>query len=222
MENYIKQDISEAKKAQEALLLSNQRYNLVAKATHDTIWDFDFLNGDFFQNKTKIQDINSVEINQFLNQNFVWLNMIHPDDLDDFNAALLKACEVSLNQYWEHEYRLLAEDGKFNYVNSKGYIIRDENGTALRMIGATQDITDKVNYLKEIENQNKNLREIAWIQSHIVRAPLARIMGLINLINEENVVDEETKKLLNHILNSANEFDKIIKSIILNSQKVFN
>jgi transcription termination factor NusB len=44
-------------------------------------------------------------------------------------------------------------------------------------------------------------------------------MGLINLLNYENNLDENTRQLLNYILDSAHEFDKIIKSIVQNTQQ---
>jgi len=74
------------------------------------------------------------------------------------------------------------------------------------------DITDRLNYLKAIEEQNEKFKEISWMQSHIVRAPLARIMGLIPLINtSDNEIEKQT--MLNYITLSANELDDIIKNI---------
>lgn len=54
------------------------------------------------------------------------------------------------------------------------------------MIGSMQDITDCVNYIEAIEKQNQRLREIAFTQSHHVRAPLARIIGLSKLVSDSN------------------------------------
>ncbi|MCF8447969.1 MAG: histidine kinase, partial [Bacteroidia bacterium] len=59
-----------------------------------------------------------------------------------------------------------------------------------------------------------------WVQSHIVRAPLARIMGLIDLMKDEDKIPEETKELMGYILSSAQEFDEIIKSIIYKSRNM--
>ncbi|WP_425636502.1 response regulator [Algoriphagus yeomjeoni] len=76
------------------------------------------------------------------------------------------------------------------------------------------DITDKLKYLRKIEEQNEAFKEIAWIQSHVVRAPLARLLGLVNLLElSENKVDEGTKELLYHIKNSTLELDKIVRDI---------
>jgi signal transduction histidine kinase len=89
------------------------------------------------------------------------------------------------------------------------------------MIGAMQDITEQINYIQAIEDQNTRLREIAWFQSHVVRAPLARIMGLTDLLKN---AEGETyySELLAHILTSAQELDDVIRSIVIRSAEVEN
>lgn len=80
------------------------------------------------------------------------------------------------------------------------------------IIMVSNDITKSIEHLNEIENQNIKLRDIAWIQSHIVRAPLANILGLINIINDtENF---NNKELLTHLNQSATELEKIINDIV--------
>ncbi|MBC7655250.1 MAG: PAS domain-containing protein, partial [Oligoflexus sp.] len=83
-----------------------------------------------------------------------------------------------------------------------------------------KDITERINYVKAIEKQNQNLKEISWMQSHVVRAPLARLMGLINIkniiINEEMTEDE----FYDLLMKSANELDDVIKEITNKTQIV--
>lgn len=77
-----------------------------------------------------------------------------------------------------------------------------------------RDISETEAYLTTIENQNNELKNIAWMQSHIVRAPVARILGLIELIYDEKLaVDHDLKGYLQSIDMSAKELDNIIKKI---------
>lgn len=64
-----------------------------------------------------------------------------------------------------------------------------------------------------IQEQNKILREIAWTQSHVVRAPLARILGVVTLLKNEMMNSDEREEVLNIIADSANELDDIVKTI---------
>lgn len=76
-----------------------------------------------------------------------------------------------------------------------------------------KDITEQLNYIKAIKEQNENLREISWLQSHVIRAPLARIMGLIQLIRNPDQDYTDKQKTLEYLSLSANELDEVIRTI---------
>jgi len=64
-----------------------------------------------------------------------------------------------------------------------------------------------------LEEQNQKLREISWMQSHVIRAPVAKILGLIPLINDVKENKSEREKMLAYLLLSANELDEVIGDI---------
>ncbi|MCF2490715.1 PAS domain-containing protein [Dyadobacter sp. CY347] len=68
------------------------------------------------------------------------------------------------------------------------------------------------NMLRQKEEERK-LREIAFMQSHVVRAPLARLMGIVDLIKNYEHSDIEKNELLDHLLMSAKELDNVIRDI---------
>ncbi|SFH40021.1 PAS domain S-box protein [Pedobacter insulae] len=80
------------------------------------------------------------------------------------------------------------------------------------------DITERQRYIHAIEAQNERLREISWIQSHHVRAPLSRIMGLIQTLADLSESTEEQQKVLDYLSISANELDEIVKAITAKSK----
>jgi two-component system sensor histidine kinase/response regulator len=73
-----------------------------------------------------------------------------------------------------------------------------------------------------LEKQNERLKEISWMQSHVIRAPLARIMGLIPLINDLKENNIELDKMLNYLIVSANELDEVIGDITDKTKVVDN
>ncbi len=75
------------------------------------------------------------------------------------------------------------------------------------------DVTERLKYVSVIEAQNEKLRKIAWIQSHIVRTPLARIIGLIPLIKDLKEHTAEREQMFEYLMTSANELDEIITDI---------
>ncbi|WP_179020120.1 response regulator [Winogradskyella forsetii] len=82
----------------------------------------------------------------------------------------------------------------------------------------SNDITETLNHIETIEIQNNSLREIAWTQSHVVRAPLSRILGIIDLIETHKDNIEDLSFWLNELKNSSNEMDTIVKEIVNKSQ----
>ncbi|MBV8391080.1 MAG: hypothetical protein JO080_14840, partial [Mucilaginibacter sp.] len=76
-------------------------------------------------------------------------------------------------------------------------------------------VTERLNYIHEIELQNERLQEISWIQSHMVRAPLARLLGLISLIRGAKDNSGELQYMMNYIEESANELDQVVKEITM-------
>ena len=73
-----------------------------------------------------------------------------------------------------------------------------------------------------LEKQNERLKEISWMQSHVIRAPLARIMGLIPLINDLKENNIELDKMLNYLIVSAHELDDVIGDITDKTKVVDN
>ncbi len=87
------------------------------------------------------------------------------------------------------------------------------NGREAELV-LVNDITDRLSHVDTIEKQNLTFREIAWIQSHVIRAPLARLIGLVNLLESE-IPDAkgDLLKLIGHINDSSEELDQIIREI---------
>ncbi len=110
--------------------------------------------------------------------------------------------------------------GFFNHQKKNGENIIVEitsnlishNGEMVR-ISLANDITDRTKYIKAIEDQNKNLKEIAWIQSHVVRAPLARLMGIMHLLKLEEDKKDKSHFLFEEALKATDELDLIIREI---------
>ena len=75
------------------------------------------------------------------------------------------------------------------------------------------DITERVLAEESILIKNRQIAEYAFFNSHKLRAPLARMMGLIELIDFEEPNEEENKTLLNHLKVIAEELDELVKDV---------
>lgn len=143
---------------------------------------------------------------EFLTMNFSEINVEEDADLPE--QSFLRNMKVTqpLKVVTKHRRR----SGEVFYVEVRSDIIIFEGKQASLVI--IYDITQEVNYIMAIESQNQQFREIAWMQSHSVRKPLANILSLTALLSEKPMELPDIQ-LLTYLSASANELDKSIKSI---------
>jgi len=133
----------ERKKNMEALQESIERYNLVSKATNDMVWDWNVISGEVYRNVESWNKIFGSSLKEISPTTTFFIGKIHPDDA----AATLQRVNGILenpNEFiFEVECRVQKEDGTYAYIIDLGYIIRNAAGKASRIIGATQNITER-------------------------------------------------------------------------------
>ncbi|WP_286761795.1 PAS domain S-box protein [Salegentibacter sp. UBA1130] len=134
-------DITDRIKAQRELKESNTRYELVSKATSDAIYDWD-INANFLIWGKAFYAIFGYSQDEFQPTIEAYLEKIHPDEKDQITKSLTRVIEGKDNR-WKEEYRFKKADGTYATVIEKGFILRDKNGMAYRMVGAMQDITER-------------------------------------------------------------------------------
>jgi PAS domain S-box-containing protein len=150
-------DITERKKAEDSIRISNERYDLVAKATNDFIWDWDINSNEVTRIGNGFTTLFGYENTDENTVVGFWDELIHPDDLDRIKRSQQEKFYSTNESYWEIEYQFLKADGTYAHVYDKGYIIRDRTGKPLRMIGATQDVTQLKEKINEITRIKQNL-----------------------------------------------------------------
>ena len=137
---------------------SNERYDIVAKATSDTIWDWKIEDDSIIWNKG-ICGVFGYQKEDVGSTSKWWFDRIHPEDSLKMSVKLYSFLEQKTEK-WQDEYRFQCADGSYKYVFDRGFLVKDANGKPLRMIGAIQDVTKQ----KE-EEQRLRLLETVITQS---------------------------------------------------------
>ncbi|MDF5709437.1 MAG: PAS domain-containing protein [Nostoc sp. S4] len=154
-------DITERKLAEEQLRQSEERFQVVARATNDILWDWDLLTNKVWWNQA-LQTLFGYSIEQI---NFTaqwWSEQIHPDDRQRI-ATQVRALIDSGEKFWSNEYRFRRSNGSYAYVFDRGYVVHDQIGKPVRMMGAMMDISERQAVLHErnraqAELQRQNMR----------------------------------------------------------------
>ncbi len=145
-----------------------ERYEILAKATSDTIWDWDIPKKRILYNDG-INTMFGYEKSNVTDAVDWWKGNIHPDDCADV--------ELKLNQLFENrestielEYRYKCADGSYKYIYDRAFVIYDTQGQPIRMIGAMQNVTrqqeEEQGISKAIVNAQENERRQLGMELH--------------------------------------------------------
>ncbi len=134
-------EVTESRRAEQALRETEERYRLAARATNDAIWDWDLATNQVRWNEA-LQVAHGHAPDAVEPTGDWWIGHIHPDDQARIDATIHAVIDGS-GSSWSDEYRFLRADGSYADILDRGYVIRDAAGRAVRMIGAMLDITER-------------------------------------------------------------------------------
>ncbi|WP_159039864.1 PAS domain-containing protein [Christiangramia fulva] len=198
-----------------------ERYRLASLATEDLIYDWNLLNDEIIRNRAFEENYGFMH-NETKTPGKLWLGRIHKKDRERVKTNFLSVIEDPEQRKWNEEYCFFKKDGKIAHVIDRGYILRDAEGKAIRIVGAVMDMTKEKESLRKIEKQNKLLKDIAWEQAHIIRAPLARLKALVDAQEDPTFEMWSEGELKDLIKSSADELDEIILKRIQKIEKINN
>jgi PAS domain S-box-containing protein len=144
-------DIHDAHEDRRQLAEKEERLRYVAMATHDAIYDWDMQRGMTYCND-RFRELFEAPLELGSSAGW-WKDSIHPEDyqrvVDRAHAGFVARLPT-----WNTEYRLLRSDGTYSIVNDRVYVLYEENGTPLRLLGAIADETPR----KETEQLLRDAR----------------------------------------------------------------
>ena len=223
-------DITEAKEKEEALLKANERFFYATKATNDAIWDWDIQNDKVFRVGDGLKSMFGYNLDEAELESEFWTNRVHPDDLKAMIDKRAYILYQTSELYWEDEYRFRKKDGTYAYVFDKGYIIRSSEGSPIRMIGATQDVSQRResealllelnNRMKkraeELANSNIELERFAYVASHDLQEPLRMITSFLQLFQKryKDKIDETADQYIHFAIDGAERMKVLIMDLL--------
>ena len=153
--------------AERQLKRSEERFQMAARATNDAIWDWDLRTNHVWWNEgvEKLFGYSRENVGEHVSW---WTERLHAEDRE----RVLGAVEAVINaegMFWSDEYRFMQADGAYASILDRGYVMRDEQGRAYRMIGAMMDITERKNQEEKIARLSRIHAVLSGINSTIVR-----------------------------------------------------
>lgn len=221
----------ELKRTNKEIKEANERFNIMMKATHDMIWDWDIINNCFYRGEEGLNNVFGVQQNDSILRIEQWIKRVHPEDAPRVNELIQQLLNSNNRETFECEYRFLKDDGTFSFVYDRGIVLRNESGEAIRIIGAAQDISDRkklqmdilnneLDFQKQInqasiDSQEQERAEIGKeLHDNINQVLTTTKLYLELALTKTDVKDELIKKSTDNIVNVIREIRHLSRSLM--------
>ncbi len=146
------EDITEKKKAEEALWESERRYKMATTAARVGVWDLDLESGQMYIDPI-LKALLGYDDNEIENQQNEWQKLIHSEDLERVNQEISAYIRGEISNF-DIQYRMIHREGQVKWFSVRGTVLTDKKGKPYRMVGTNTDITTQ----REMEQEQENIR----------------------------------------------------------------
>lgn len=189
------QDITKRKLAEEALVESEERYNLAMNATRDGIYDWNLITNEIYYTPAWKKML-GYEDHELPNDFSIWEKLTEAEDVKK-SWKMQNEVINKKRDYFEMEFKMKHKDGHWVEILSRAEAVFDESGKAIRMVGTHTDITErkkadlKLNMALNKATESDRLKSsFLATMSHELRTPLNAIIGFSDIIDEDLPVEE--------------------------------
>lgn len=222
-------DVSIRKVAGEQIRLSNERFQKIAEATNDAIWDFDVQKNELFWGRgfEKLFGYNPDEVTPTFQ---LLMQLIHPDDRERISMNIERSMTDPSVINWFEEYRLQRKDGSYALVLDRAIFIRNQQGRTTRALGAITDISYRREYeeslrqlnqqleasIRELATSNQELEQFAYVASHDLQEPLRMITSFLTQLEKKysDQLDKKAQQYIHFAVDGARRMRNIILDIL--------
>jgi PAS domain S-box-containing protein len=201
-------DITDQKENQLKVKQSEKRFKSLVQNGSDLVSIINIENNHLYLSPTYLALL-GITAEESMGKSFI--ESIHPDD-KEYVSASIKGLKNE-EQAELNPYRFRHGDGSWRWLETIVTNLLNDSSISGLVVNS-KDITERYNHIEALKYKNEKLEKIAWTQSHIVRAPLARIMALAEVLKDDSSSIDQNKKIIEYILDSAFELDDVIKDIV--------
>jgi PAS domain S-box-containing protein len=196
-----------SKHPEQELKTLNELYRFITEVTNDCLWEWDLRTRQIFWIDGGHKRVYGYPIVNALIPQAFWENHLHPADKARILERLTTVLAEGADSIWEDEYRFQRADGSYAIVHDRGHIIYDSDKVASRMVGATQDITDRKSAeIQLLESERKLVEERLTKKNELIHAVQAAQE------NERSEIGKELHDNLSQILGAAKLYIEMAKT----------
>jgi PAS domain S-box-containing protein len=158
---------------------SHPPHALAVAASLDGLWEWD-LQSDALQYSDRCSELLGYGKNEIPHtMGFFW-NSLHPEDTEAVQNAVRRHLEQEGGTPTDVEYRLRTKQGEYRWFRARAQVRRDDSGRLTRMAGVIQDITDRKQVEKTLEERLRFEKLLADLSATFVNLPCEQTAGMID------------------------------------------
>lgn len=207
---WVLEDITEQKKAEDAVVIANKQLLEAQRLTHIGNWELNMESG-VLQWSDEIFRIFEMDPEHFGASYEAFIQTIHPDDRDRVSQAY--AASLKTRTPYSIKHRLLMPDGRVKHVLEQCETVFDASGEPLHSSGTVQDITELENARLAAEAASTVKSEFLSNMSHEIRTPMNGILGMAQLLRNTTLTDVQREQA-ETIITSARDLMRLINDIL--------
>ena len=212
-------DITERKRAEEALRQAQERYLRASEIAKVGVWDWDLATDELYVDPM-LKGLLGFTDDEIPNHADEWAKRIHPDDSEEVRAVA-RAHVNGETRELEVEHRLLHKDGSLRWFLARGRVIRDATGTPSRVVGTYMDVSDR-RRLEEQFRQSQKLEAVGRLAggvAHDFNNMIAVITGYGELVRGRLGDEHPERRRLDEILKAAERAAGLTQQLLAFSRK---
>lgn len=148
-----------------------------------------------------------------LSNNF-FEELIHPDDRNKVRETVDRIYASKQDVIVEMTVRLKKHDGNYIWVYSRQMVTeRDPRGAPSTIVRVSEDVTKFIELQDQFRQKVEQLKTISYKNSHLLRSPVASIVGLISLVEEQGITSEHNIQIFRYLRQAIEKLDTVIHEI---------
>ena len=206
-------DIQRLKQTEEALQLSDERFERAVRGSMDALWDWQVGTKEFYCSPHIWEMLGDMDSTQPPSVESLQ-ELLHPDDATTVRDALTQHLDGDGTRPYDVTCRVRCRNGEYHWFHARGQAERDRTGRPIRMAGSIRDVTDLRQLVEDRERQVRQRDTFLATLSHELRNPLGAVAASITLLHQDESLTHQQHEVVARIERQTDHMKVLLEDLL--------